>query len=50
MTDRATPSSSHRLQGLARWILATRDAHGLYRQFGFEPLGEPERFMLRLPR
>src|SRR5574342_474258 len=26
------------LQGLRRWLLATRDAHGLYRQFGFTPL------------
>ena len=25
------------LQGLRRWMLATRDAHGLYAQFGFEP-------------
>jgi GNAT superfamily N-acetyltransferase len=25
------------LQGLRRWILATADAHGLYRQFGFGP-------------
>ncbi len=24
------------LQGLRRWSLATRDAHGLYRRFGFE--------------
>jgi len=23
------------LQGLRRWLLATRDAHGLYAQFGF---------------
>lgn len=23
-----------------RWLLHTRDAHGLYRQFGFEPAGE----------
>ena len=23
------------LQGLRRWMLVTRDAHGLYRQFGF---------------
>jgi len=23
------------LQGLRRWLLATADAHGLYRQFGF---------------
>jgi GNAT superfamily N-acetyltransferase len=27
------------LQGLRRFMLATRDAHGLYRQFGF---GEPK--------
>ena len=25
------------LQGLRRWMLSTRDAHGLYREFGFEP-------------
>ena len=33
------------LQGLRRWMLATRDAHGLYRQYGFQPLAKPERFM-----
>jgi GNAT superfamily N-acetyltransferase len=33
------------LQGLRRFLLLTSDAHGLYRQFGFEPLGEPSRFM-----
>ncbi len=33
------------LQGLRRWSLATRDAHGLYRQFGFSDLAHPERFM-----
>jgi GNAT superfamily N-acetyltransferase len=27
------------LQGLRRWNLATRDAHGLYRRFGFESAG-----------
>ena len=26
-----------RLQGLKRWCLVTRDAHGLYEQFGFRP-------------
>lgn len=26
------------LQGLRRWMLMTRDAHGLYRQYGFTPL------------
>ena len=34
-----------RLQGLRRWILATRDAHDLYRRLGFTPLKDPARFM-----
>ena len=33
------------LQGFRRWMLATRDAHGLYQRFGFTPLKNPERFM-----
>ena len=33
------------LQGLRRWMLATRDAHGLYEKFGFAPLAQPEYFM-----
>jgi N-acetylglutamate synthase-like GNAT family acetyltransferase len=33
------------LQGLRRVLLATRDAHGLYDQFGFEALTHPEYFM-----
>jgi len=33
------------LQGLRRWILLTRDAHGLYSQFGFTPVKTPERYM-----
>ncbi|TJW92561.1 GNAT family N-acetyltransferase, partial [Neisseria gonorrhoeae] len=33
------------LQGLRRFLLATSDAHGLYRQFGFDALGNPSRFM-----
>ncbi len=33
------------LQGLRRWMLATNDAHGLYRKVGFTPLAHPERFM-----
>ena len=33
------------LQGLRRLLLATRDAHGLYAQFGFEPLTHPEYYM-----
>jgi GNAT superfamily N-acetyltransferase len=35
------------LQGLRRWTLLTRDAHGLYGQFGFTPLKRPERYMER---
>lgn len=35
------------LQGLRRWMLATRDAHALYARFGFEPLARPEIFMER---
>lgn len=35
------------LQGLRRWILATRDAHGLYEQFGFHALVHPDRWMER---
>jgi hypothetical protein len=33
------------LQGVPRWLLATRDAHELYRKFGFEALAAPERRM-----
>lgn len=33
------------LQGLRRWMLATRDAHGLYALYGFTPLPRPESFM-----
>lgn len=37
------------LQGLRRFSLATRDAHELYRRYGFEPLGDPTRH-LEIPR
>jgi len=33
------------LQGLRRWTLATKDAHGLYRQFGWDDLHNPEKWM-----
>lgn len=33
------------LQGLRRWSLATRDAHGLYKQFGFSELKDATRWM-----
>jgi GNAT superfamily N-acetyltransferase len=35
------------LQGFRRWVLATKDAHGLYARFGFIPLHRPERWMER---
>ena len=35
------------LQGFRRWVLATKDAHGLYKQFGFMELNRPERWMER---
>ena len=35
------------LQGLRRWTLLTRDAHGLYRQTGFTEPQNPERYMER---
>ena len=33
------------LQNLRVFLLATRDAHGLYSKFGFRPLEEPDRWM-----
>jgi GNAT superfamily N-acetyltransferase len=38
------------LQRLRRWTLFTRDAHGLYGQFGFGAPGHPERLMEVLDR
>jgi GNAT superfamily N-acetyltransferase len=35
------------LQGFRRWILATKDAHGLYEKYGFTELRRPERWMER---
>ncbi len=35
------------LQQFRRWVLATKDAQGLYRQFGFHELKRPERWMER---
>jgi GNAT superfamily N-acetyltransferase len=37
--------SDARLQGLRRWHLLTRDAHNLYRQFGFRDIENPARHM-----
>ena len=36
------------LQGLRRWLLATRDAHGLYSQYGYSSLHNIERWMERI--
>jgi N-acetylglutamate synthase-like GNAT family acetyltransferase len=33
------------LQGLRRWMLGTRDAHSLYRQFAWTDITHPELFM-----
>jgi GNAT superfamily N-acetyltransferase len=38
-----------RLQGLRRWLLVTRDAHGLYERLGWRPLAHPQR-MLEIAR
>ncbi len=38
------PDLSH----VRRWLLATDDAHGLYQQFDFAPLADPEKWMQRL--
>ena len=35
------------LQGFRRWALSTKDAHELYRSFGFNELTRPERWMER---
>ena len=35
------------LQGFRRWVLATKDAHELYRKFGFQELRRPERWLER---
>lgn len=33
------------LQGLRRWLLGTRDAHGVYEALGFTEIEEPRRLM-----
>jgi len=33
------------LQKVQRWMLATHDAHGLYKQFGFEAIPDPTKLM-----
>jgi GNAT superfamily N-acetyltransferase len=46
----AAAKAHPKLQGLRTWNLRTRDAHGLYAQFGFKPVEHPESYMaLRNP-
>jgi len=35
------------VQGLTVFLLRTRDAHGLYAQFGFEAVNQPDELMVR---
>jgi GNAT superfamily N-acetyltransferase len=42
--------SFEQFKTLRRFMLATRDAHELYTQFGFKPISMPEKFMeMHLP-
>jgi len=41
----ATIMTHSELQGLRRWILLTGDAHGLYKQFGWTGIANPEKWM-----
>jgi GNAT superfamily N-acetyltransferase len=53
ITDKATFAylcdvfvlEAYRGKGLGRFVLVTRDAHGLYEQFGFQPLARPEGYL-----
>jgi len=33
------------LKDVRRWVLVTNDAHGLYQQFGFASIADPEHWM-----
>jgi GNAT superfamily N-acetyltransferase len=33
------------LNDVRRWLLVTNDAHGLYKQYGFTTIEDPERWM-----
>lgn len=37
------------MRTIRRWLLATRDAHGVYSALGFTPLADPARWMEFLP-
>jgi len=34
------------LKGVRRWMLTTDDAHDFYRQFGWTPLDQPDKWMM----
>ena len=36
------------LRDMRRWVLVTNDAHGLYKQFGFTSIEDPEHWMQKL--
>ena len=38
------------LREMRRWVLVTNDAHGLYKQFGFASLEDPEHWMQSFTR
>jgi GNAT superfamily N-acetyltransferase len=42
--------ADERLQGLRQFVLATRDAHGLYEKFGFERAGDRDGRLMRIAR
>ncbi|WP_299556815.1 GNAT family N-acetyltransferase [Seonamhaeicola sp.] len=44
----AAISEDKQLKSCKVWMLKTADAHGLYKQFGFNALGSPEKVMERL--
>ena len=38
------------LKDIRRWLLVTNDAHGLYKQFGFASIEDPEHWMQNFKR
>ena len=38
------------LREMRRWVLVTNDAHGLYKQFGFTSIEDPEHWMQNFQR
>ena len=38
------------LRDMRRWVLVTNDAHGLYKQFGFTSIEDPEHWMQMFKR